>query len=65
MKNDINELKERIKKLTELLKECLPAMCSYRFKRGVCSECKDSMYCLSRTMIPKVEKEVGKVKKND
>lgn len=51
---------EENKKLRELLKEALPALCDYRVKKEGCGYCKIQHYCLSKQLIPKIEKELKK-----
>ena len=51
---------EENKKLRELLKESLPALCDYRVLKGQCGGCKIQHYCLARKLIPKLEKEFKK-----
>lgn len=53
------DLKEENKRLRELLKETMMAMCDYRTTKGYCAKCKTSPYCLARKTIPKVEKELN------
>ena len=49
---------EENKKLRELLKEALPALCDYRVKKEGCGHCKIQHYCLSKQLIPKIEREL-------
>lgn len=56
------ELKEENEKLKEILKETLPAMCSFRAEKGYCAACNSAMFCGAKTVIPKVEK-ILKLKK--
>ena len=49
---------EENKRLKELLKEALPALCDFRVLRGQCAACNSMHYCLSRKLIPKIEKEL-------
>lgn len=53
------DLKEENKRLKELLKETLYAMCDYRAERGYCAKCNSAPYCVSKKVIPKVEKELN------
>lgn len=53
------ELKEENKRLRELLKETMMAMCDYRTAKGYCAKCNTAHYCLARKTIPKVEKELN------
>ena len=59
----MKDLQEQNKKLRQLLKETLNAMCSYRAEKGFCTNCTTSMFCLSKKVIPKVE-QVLKLKGN-
>ena len=49
---------EENKRLKELLKEALPALCDFRVLRGRCAACNTMHCCLSRKLIPKIEKEL-------
>ena len=49
---------EENKKLRELLKESLPALCDYRVKNEGCGYCKIQHYCLSKHLITKIEREL-------
>ena len=55
----IKSLQEENKKLKELLKETLYAMCDYRTIKGYCSKCNTLPYCPARKVIPKVEVALG------
>ena len=54
------DLVEENKRLKELLKEAMPALCDYRVLKGGCGACKIQHYCLARKLIPKLEKEFNK-----
>jgi hypothetical protein len=54
------DMTEENKRLRELLKEALPALCDYRVKNEGCGHCKIQHYCLSKQLIPKIEKELKK-----
>lgn len=53
-----NDLAEENKRLKELLKETLPALCDFRMLKGYCTTCNTQHCCLSRKLIPKIEKEL-------